>query len=284
LLAALVPAHTAWADPPSPQQNTVPDLGTTSARSWAVDCANYEILVIEHPNSYLRYRLHDVDAKGNRIMDLIETPAGSVSRLILRDGHPLTPAQDAAERERLNDLIASPSTFVRRMRSDQANRKLGTDLLREMPDAMVWSFAPGQPQLPEQTSPPLVVLDFTPNPSWTPPTIPSEALSGLRGRLWVDPRSHRMVRFEGEVFHPVNFGWGFLAHIYPGGKFEMDQINTGGERWLVTHIDEKVTVRELLVKTVDQHLTFDASEFRTIAPMPWQEAIRLLLATPLPTQ
>src|SRR5579864_3283700 len=33
-----------------------PSLLSGPARTWAVDCANNEVLVIQHPDSYLRYR------------------------------------------------------------------------------------------------------------------------------------------------------------------------------------------------------------------------------------
>ena len=68
------------------------------ARTWAVDCARNEVLVVQHPDSYLRYRLHEVDEKGDRVRDEIETPDGGVARMILRNGRPLTPEEDAAER------------------------------------------------------------------------------------------------------------------------------------------------------------------------------------------
>ena len=110
------------------------------ARSWAEDCANNEILVIQHPDSYLRYRLHEVNEKGDQVRDQIETPDGSVARLIERDGRPLTSDEDAEERERLSNLINLPSTFFRHVKNDQANKKLGIDLLKLIPDAMIWSW------------------------------------------------------------------------------------------------------------------------------------------------
>jgi hypothetical protein len=100
-----------------------------------VDCARNEVLVIQHPDSNLRYRLHEVDEKGDRVRDQIETPDGGVARLILRDGRPLTPEEDAAERERLNSLADSPADFARHVRREQENKKTGIRLIQLMPDA-----------------------------------------------------------------------------------------------------------------------------------------------------
>jgi hypothetical protein len=253
------------------------------ARAWAVDCANNEILVIQHPDSYLRYRLHEIGEKGDRVRDQIETPEGSVARLILRDGRPLTPEEDAAERDRLKAQLASPSAFARHIRHEQENKKMGVKLIGMMPDAMLWSYAPGQPQLPNEPAgnQALVVLDFKPNPQWSPPDMESEPLTGLEGRVWIDARSHRIVHLEGNLSHAVNIGWGMLAHIYPGGTVTLHQTNAGGQRWIVEHIVEQLTLRALMVKNVKQRLVFDTSDFQPVKPMRYQEAIQILLDTPL---
>jgi hypothetical protein len=73
-----------------------------------------------------------------------------------------------------------------------------------------------------------------------------------------------------------------VAHIYPGGSAKVDQTNAGGGRWIVQHIVEQLTIRALLIKTVNQRLQFDTSDYQPVKPMSFQEAIKLLLDTPLP--
>ena len=280
VLVALCPASLSASSQDAPSPSSRAD----SPRQWAVDCANNEVLVIQHPESYLRYRFHEVDEKGDRVRDQIETPEGSVARLLLRDGRPLTPEEDSAERERLNVLIASPRTFARHIRREQDSKKMGVQLLKLMPDAMLWSYAPGQPQFPGQhgDEQSLVVLDFKPNPKWSPPNIESEPLTGLKGRIWIDAHSRRMVHLEGNLFHAVNIGWGMVAHIYPGGTISLQQTNAGGQRWIVEHIVEQLTLRALMVKNVKQRLIFDTADFQPIPAMSYQQAIKTLLDTPLP--
>jgi hypothetical protein len=269
---------------PTAAQDTL-SAPSVPARTWAVDCANNEMLVILHPDSYLRYRMHVIDEKGDQLRDQIETPEGSVARLIGRDGRALTPDEDSAERGRLNYMLSSPASFERHIRREQDNKKMGVDLLKLMPDAMIWSYVPNQPQLPNQpsTEPPLVVLDFKPNPKWTPPTTASETLTGLEGRIWIDPRTRRMVHLEGDLFHAVNIGWGMVAHIYAGGTITLQQTNAGGQRWIVDHIVEQLTVRALMVKNIKQRLVFDTSNYQPVSAMSYQQAIKTLLDTPLPT-
>lgn len=269
--------------------NAAQEAGTASAstqpaKSWAIECAKNEEQVIEHPGSYLRYRMHEVNQRGDQLRDQIETPQGTVARLIERDGRPLTQEQDAGERARLNALVSSPDDFARHVHRDEEDRKNGLDLLRLMPDAMLWSYAPGQPQLPEHSAgePALMVLDFKPDPKWSAPNLQSEVLSGLQGRVWIDARTRRLVHLEANVFRAVNVGWGFLAHVYPGGTVVVDQAAAGNGRWIVRHMAQQFTVRALLVKNVRQKAVEDIADYRTVPAMSYQEAVRTLLDTPLP--
>jgi hypothetical protein len=279
ICALLLAAYVA----PAQEVGTNPTV-SAPARAWAVDAANNEVLVIQHPNSFFRYRYHTVDEKGDQTRDLIETPNGSVARLLLRNGRPLTPEEDAAERGRLNAILQNPSGFARHIRREQENKKMGVKLIRLMPDAFLWSYTPGQPQLPgsESNSGALVVLDFKPNPKWSAPDIESEPLTGVEGRAWIDPHSRRVVRLEAKLTRAVNIGLGMLAHLYPGGTATVDQTNAGGDRWIVKHIVEQLTIRALLVKTVKQRLKFDTAEYQPVRSMTFQEAIKMLLDTPLP--
>ena len=268
-----------------PAQNlTALSAPSATAKSWAAECAKNEEQVIHHPGSYLRYRLHEVDQKGDQLRDLIETPEGTVARLIKRGGKPLTPEQDAAERARLNAMLTSPDDFARHVRRDNDARKTGIDLLRAMPDAMSWNYAADQPQLSEHRvgEPPLIVLDFKPDPKWSPPSLEAEALTGLEGRVWIDPQSRRVVHLEATVFRAVNVGWGVLAHVYPGGSVRVDQVAVVGDRWIVRNMAQQFTVRALLVKSVRQQAVTNTSEYRAVPEMSYQQAIKILLDTPLP--
>ena len=252
-------------------------------RTLVVDVAAHETRAVRHADSFIRYRMHTRDEKGDRVRDIIESRDGTVARLILKDGRPLTPEEDAAERDRLNDMIASPSEFAKHMKGDANGKKLATDLIQLMPDAMLYTYTPGQPQLEPARNSRQIVLDYAPNPKWSPPNTTAQALTGLRGRMWIDAKTHELVRMEGEIFQAVNFGWGMLAHIYPGGKVSLDQVNVGGDRLIFSRFVEQVKVRALMVRSLNIDSTIEASGFRPVpAGLTYADAIRMLLATPLP--
>jgi hypothetical protein len=250
-------------------------------KQWATDAAQHELGVIQYHSVYLRYREHTVDAKGDRVRDLIESKDGAVARMILKDGRPLTPEEDQYEHDRLQAMIDSPAAFARHIRGDATGKKMGADLIRLLPDAMIYSYTAGQPQRPAHTvGEPEIVMDFKPNPEWHPPDTTSEALTGIEGRVWIDPQTHYLTRMEGTVFRGVNFGL-FLAHIYPGGKLTFEQAPATEKRWIFTSFTEHVDVR-VLVKTLRENTEIEGSQFSEVPSMSYQDAIHLLLATPLP--
>lgn len=247
-----------------------------------MDAAANELVALHHKDSYLRYRMEVVNEKGQQVRDVIESKDGTVARLVLKDGKPLTPEQDKGERQRLNDMIASPGSYAKHVKSGESEKKMADTLVPMMADAMINTYTPGQPQSGRNGGAQEIVLDYTPNPKFVPPTTEAVALTGLQGRVWIDAKTRYVVRMEGTIFRGVNFGWGMLAHIYPGGKVVMNQTCVGGDRWIFTDFSMDLTVRALMVKMVNIHSSARASNYQTIAPMSYQDAIHLLLATPLP--
>lgn len=254
---------------------------------WARFAAENEIKIIRYNSPYLRYRIRQVDSKGDQTRDIIESKDGTVARLIAHSGKPLTKEQDDAERGRLQGMLNSPQEFAKHIKNEQSGKDAGVDVLQWMPIAMVYSFAPGQPQRPDAPArsdgSQEVVLDFKPNPEWKPPTLKAEALTGLDGRLWIDPETRVVMRMEARIFQGINFGWGMLAHVYPGGTLTVEQSALPAHRFIASHFVEDVTIRAMMLKTLKVHEDMSASSFTPIAGMTYQQAIQTLLDTPLST-
>jgi hypothetical protein len=253
-------------------------------RSWAADAARNELIALHHKDSYLRYRMETVNEKGDQVRDVIESRDGTVARLIMKDGKPLTAEEDEWERRRLTDMIASPAAYAKHVKNGESEKTMADKLAPLMADAMINTYTPGQPQSGRNGGALEVVLDYKPNPKFVPPNTQAEALTGLEGRVWIDAKTHYLVRMEGTIARGVNFGWGMLAHIYPGGKLEMNQTSVGSNRWIFTDFSMQLTVRALMVKKLNIHSTAKTSNYQILGPMSYQDAIHLLLATPLPNR
>ena len=281
-ICLLLPAAAQIPAPASASSAT--DLLSQSPRAWAdAAAANQERIITADVSVPLRYRERRVNAKGDTTPEVIESREGSVARLIERNGAPLTAEEDAAERDRLSGMLDSPDAFLRHHRRSRAGRDYALELMRAMPGAMLWSYATGQPQLPNASGR-QIVLDFTPDPKFKPPTLITEGLTAIAGRVWLDAQTHCLSRIEGRILHPVNFGWGgMLAKVSQGGTVELEQSQVTANRWFYSRFDAQVTLREMLVHTVSETSRSSAWDAHALpAPISYGDAIHELLALPVP--
>ena len=257
-----------------------------SPQAW-VDAAgeNQKRILADEDRLPVRYRVHKVDAKGDIVREVIETREGNVARLIGRNAAPLSAEENKAERGRLEGILASPDQFLSHEQRDRASRRFALELIGDMPRAMLWSYAPGQPQPPHARGT-QVVLDFTPDPAFKPSTLVTEGLTGIAGRIWIDAGSRCLTRIEGKILHPVNIGWGgVLARVNGGGTMAFEQESIGGGRWLYARLVEHIVIREVLVRTVHEDAELNIFDVQHMPTLPtYEEAIRTLLAIPVPTR
>jgi hypothetical protein len=216
---------------------------------------------------------------------VIESRDGTVARTIEHNGQPLTAEETAAEKERLQAILASPESLARHNRREEGSRTYATELLRSMPKAMLWSYVPGQPQLPGADTP-AIVLDFKPDPGFKPPSLITEGLTGIAGRVWIDEKTHCVTRIEGQILHPVDFGWGgILARVKEGGHVQFEQRRITDRRWLYSHLSEHLTIREVLVHTTQENSDLSAFDVQPLpAPISVKDAVQTLLNLPVPTR
>jgi hypothetical protein len=244
------------------------------------DIIRIQIETARRADVSLRYKMQKSDQRGTVVRDVIDTPNGSVARLVLREGKPLTPEEDKAERVRLESILGSTSEARKKKKQEDTARKLTEELINAMPRAMLYSYHPGQPQLPNVKSPQLVI-DYAPNPKFQPGSTAQGALTGLAGTLWIDRQDHHLVRMEGTLIRNTNFAWGLVARIFAGGKLEFEQKEYAPGRYAYSRLVMNLKVRELMVRTVDVKTNMEAKDFTQLsANTTMDQAIRLLLDTP----
>jgi hypothetical protein len=250
---------------------------------WVQSAVDNELKVVDPIGlPGVRFRERKVDIRNDTTREEIETQEGTVARLVERNGNPITAAEDAAERERLQSVLAAPDAFERHHAHDKPQRQDAMQLIRLLPQAMLYHYAPGQPQ-PKGAQSPQMVIDFRPNPAFHPPSTRAEVLTGLEGRVWIDAAARRMTRIEAHVLHPVDLGYGLLARIFPGGSIELEQTDAGDGRWVYSHLQEHVQVRVLLVKTLLQNSEVTSWDFRRLPSLPhYTDAIQTLLKMKIP--
>lgn len=254
-------------------------------RAWVQAAADREIRIIQEEGSFpLGYRVRKIDDKGDTTREVIESQQGTVARLVERDGRVLTAKEDEDERSRLTDILAHPEDFLKRQKRTNAMRDYSVDIVRLLPKAMLFRYATGQPQAVPGHAP-QVVIDFEPDPAFNPPSLVSQLLTGLQGRFWIDSKTRTLTRVEARVIRPVNFGWGMLARIYPGGTVVFEQTPVGSDRWVYSHLEDHLRMREVMVHSTEQNIRMSAWDFRLLpAPVSFEQAVHDLLAVKIPLQ
>jgi hypothetical protein len=151
------------------------------------------------------------------------------------NGEPLNAKQRQAEQKKLEHEVKkrrseSPYASNERVAQYLKERHQDQALMREMTNAFVFKMV-GEEKLNGHD---VYVLDASPKPGYTPPSMETRVLTGMRGRLWIDRKDAQWVKVEAEVFQPVKFGL-FIAKVQPGTRFELEQEPVKPDIWLPSH-------------------------------------------------
>jgi hypothetical protein len=168
-------------------------------------------------------------------------------RLVAINGKPLTAAQTATEKQKLDDTIAerkneSPQDRSDRIAKYEKERRRNHLLMEQMAKAFVFKVV-GKSRLDGHE---VYVLKATPRSGYRPPNMEAEALTGMEGKLWIDRASFQWVRVEARVTHPVSIA-GFLAQVEPGTHFELEKEPVAPGIWLPRHFSMRASSKILFL-------------------------------------
>jgi hypothetical protein len=168
--------------------------------------------------------------------------------LIAVNGEPLSGERQKQERRKLEKEKSrreheSPEDRARRVDQFQAEEKRDSRFLEEFTKAFDFKMTGGE----ELDHHKVYVLEATPRPDYHPPDRDTQALKGMRGKMWIDKETYQWVKVEAEVTHPVSI-MGFVATVEPGTRFELEKIPVEGVIWLPKHfaMTAKAKVMELI--------------------------------------
>ncbi len=247
------------------------------------EVADTQAIYLQRSGTHFRYHLHRVDPKEDTLRDVVETPDGNLTRLLQHNGQPLTLAEDTGDRKRLADYIGS-GDLRRKAKDEHRNQEYGLELIRAMPESMLYTLTPGQPQLPNLDRPQWV-LDYAPNPQFHPKTLAESLSTGIAGRLWIDAADHHLVRLEIHITRNLDIALGLLARVYTGGTIEYDQRRIAEGVYAYSHIRMHLRLRELMVRTVPYDSDLVASDIQLLQPPPTpQQAVDALLQDQVSTR
>lgn len=197
---------------------------------------------------------------------MVETNEATAGMLIMQDGHPLNPQQRHDEDARLANFTQSPQDLRKKKKQETEDTDHTERILKALPDAFLYTHdgtVPGRQGLGAPGDE-LVRLNFRPNPDYNPPTHVEQVLTGMSGHLLIDTTENRIAEIDGTLSKEVEFGWGILGHLDPGGRFLVQQANVGEHTWEVTHMQLSFTGKVLFFKKISIHSNDIFSDFHPV--------------------
>jgi hypothetical protein len=214
-----------------------------------------------------RNRAHDTVEE-----EIVDTPAGSISRLMLIDGKPLTPAQRSAEDKRIRRMV-EPAQMRRKKKDQQEDDERTRKILAVIPSAFDFSYL-GSTQAPNGHK--LTRIRFVARPGFAPPTRESAVFEGMEGEIVVDESARRLAKIDGTLFREVNFGWGILGKLYKGGRFLIEQSEVSPNHWDTTHMMLRFEGKVLLFKPLHIDDNETSWDYKPVPPMSVEQAMNFL--------
>ena len=217
-----------------------------------------------------KYRLEkDVDGR-HETREVVETRSGSLDRLLLISGKPLSESQASEEAARIWKLSHSATE---QRKAEQARRKDAEQcdaLMKMIPDAFLFEYAAENGTLAK--------IVFKPNPSFRPPSREGKVLQQMAGEMWVDTRMKRMASISGQLINEVKFGGGLLGHLEKGGQFTVKRTELAPGDWETTEMIVNMHGKALLLKSISVQQKELHSNFESLpADISLADAASLLL-------
>ena len=220
-----------------------------------------------------KVRKHRAHGEGTQVEHLVATPSGVISRVVLIDDKPLSPAQQSAEEERLRQAT-EPAQMRRKLKEDQADDARTHKMLAAIPEAFDFSYVD---TLTTSNGHTLTTLKFTPRPDYAPPTRELKVFTGMEGEVVVDETDARLAKVDGTLFKDVEFGWGIFGRLYKGGRFLVEKSEVTPSHWDTTrellHFDGKVLMFKSL--HIDEDTT--AWDYQPVPAMTVEQALDFLI-------
>lgn len=202
-----------------------------------------------------RYRLEKQVNGKQEIKAVLETKSGSLDRLLMIDGKPLTSEQNRTEVERILRYTQNPEEQHKAEQARQKDAQQCAALMQVIPDAFLFDYAGRNGSA--------LKITFRPNPQFRPSSREGKVLQQMAGELWVDGDWKRMLSISGHLIDEVRFGGGFLGHLEKGGQFivKFAEISPGDfemTQLLVNMHGKALMFKSISVQQSEVHTDFES--------------------------
>lgn len=173
-----------------------------------------------------------------------------IATLVMKDGKPLSDADQKRENERVQKRIAE---LQKRDAKKEAKKEKGQEEANEdKSDPGIEVFLRAcqfvNPRRERFRGQDVLVFDFEPNPDFTPRKLEEKVAHQLAGVVWIDEKAHDVARLEAYFVRDFKLAGGLVVNLQKGTNFVFEQAFINNEVWLPTYEEAHVGARVLLVK------------------------------------
>lgn len=211
-------------------------------------------------NDHSRWMYLDADktpAK-NQVKLVVETSDGTVSKLIEINGRPPNAQEQALDQAKREKFVSDPSERDKQRKNSAQDDKQAVSLMKMLPDAFIWTEA--------GKSNGDVILHFTPNPAFDPPTYASRVFAAMAGEMVVDAQEKRLKILSGTLVRPVEFGWGLFGKLKQGGTFRVVHTRVAPHVWQITQTQVHIDGHILFFKSISEQQDEVTSHYKPTPP------------------
>jgi hypothetical protein len=234
--------------------------------------SEHERAELENPKTY-RYQERLDWNWGSETRSVIETAEGRADRIVLFNGEPLSPEQQARQQHRLEKLLSDRDALKNELKDQKSETQRRIKIVRAFPKAFFFDYAGVEKGL--------LRFNFRPDPDISPKHRQTQMYRGMEGSVWIEPAQQRIVRIEGILVKDVSFGWGIVGHLNKGGIYEIAQTQLAPGKWRITMLDINLKGKMFLFNSFRFQRKEINSRFQPVsAELTLQEAMKDLLAAP----
>ncbi len=239
------------------------DVHTIIQRSVEANAADW--------NAAPEYDCYERDQQpdgGSKTYDVLMILGSPYRKLVAINGKPISAEQQQQEQQRMEAAVAkrrreSEQERAERISKFETDRKRDQQLMDQLTKGFEFTLL-GQQKLDGFD---VYELKATPKPGYQPPTVDTQVLKGMHGKLWIDKKTFQWVKVEAEVTRPVSIE-GFVAQVEPGTRFELEKTPVeDGKVWLAKHYSMRAKAKVFYLfdhKSEDDETYFG---YRKLAPI-----------------
>lgn len=259
---------------PSRSSTPLPDL---PALLKEVEANQQNVEKLRENYTYTMEQTHlEVDSKGNlrnrgeATYEVFHLGAWRVSKLVARNGQPLSPEEARKEERRVEKIIRDWEAQQKKAAEKQARREgaaaAGRPSRDEDDDLSISDFLRvctlQHPRWERFRGQEVLVFEFEPRPGYKARNRAESLVQKLTGTVWIDAKAREIARLEARLVDNFRIGAGLLASVGRGSAFVFEQERVRDEVWLPSYAEVNASARMLLFKGLKVNVVMRFRDYR----------------------